>query len=61
MYQVAKYHPEVTTVLSAREYLQRAYGTANAQWTFGGGQGSQIGLMNELVIPEIIDALWPKA
>jgi hypothetical protein len=57
MYQVAKEHPEVFTVLTAREYLERACGTANAQWTFGGGQGSQIGLMNELVIPEILDAL----
>jgi hypothetical protein len=57
MYQVAKYHPEVTTLLSPGQYLQRAYGTANAQWTYGGGQGSQIGLMNEVVIPDIIDAL----
>jgi hypothetical protein len=57
MYQVARYHPEVTTVLTAGEYLRRAYGTANAQWTYGGGQGSQIGLMNELVIPDIIDSL----
>ena len=54
MYQVAKFHPEVTTVLSAQEYLQRAWGTAMAMWTFGGGQATQIGLMNEVVIPDMI-------
>jgi len=40
---VAKYHPEVTTVLSAQEYLQRAWGTAMAMWSYGGGQATQIG------------------
>jgi hypothetical protein len=54
MYRVAKFHPEVTTVLSPREYLQRAWGTAMAMWTFGGGQATQIGLMNEVVIPGVI-------
>jgi hypothetical protein len=57
MYRVAKYHPEVTTVLSATEYLQRAWGTAMAMWTFGGGQATQIGLMNELVISDVIASL----
>ena len=57
MYRVAKYHPEVTTLLSAQQYLQRAWGTAMALWTFGGGQATSVGLMNELVIPDILDAL----
>jgi hypothetical protein len=57
MYKVAKYHPEVTTFLTAQNYLQRAWGTAMALWTFGGGQATHVGLMNELVIPDIIDAL----
>jgi hypothetical protein len=57
MYRVAKYHPEVTTYLTAQNYLQRAWGTAMALWTFGGGQATHVGLMNEVVIPDIIDAL----
>ncbi len=57
MYRVAKYHPEITTALSAQEYLQRAWGTAMAMWNYGGGQATQVGLMNEVVIPDLIDAL----
>jgi Family of unknown function (DUF5695) len=57
MYRVAKYHPEVTTLLSAQEYLTRAQGTAMAMFSYGGGQATQIGLMNEVVIPDVIDAL----
>ena len=57
MYRVAKYHPEVVTLLSAQEYLTRAYGTAIAMFNYGGGQATQIGLMNEVVIPDVIDAL----
>jgi len=57
MYRVAKFHPEVTTALSAQEYLRRAWGTAMAMWSYGGGQATQIGLMNEVVIPGVIDAL----
>src|ERR1019366_4210134 len=57
MYQVARHHPEVTTVLSATEYLQRAWGTAMAMWSFGGGQATQVGLMNELVISDLLDDL----
>ena len=57
MYRVAKLHPEVTTVLGAKEYLQRAWGTAMAMWSYGGGQATQIGLMNELVIPDVISDL----
>lgn len=57
MYRVARYHPEVTTLLSAQEYLTRAHGTAMAMFNYGGGQATQIGLMNEVVIPDVIDAL----
>jgi hypothetical protein len=57
MYRVAKYHPEVTTALAATNYLQRAWGTAMAMWSYGGGQATQIGLMNEVVIPGVLSAL----
>jgi hypothetical protein len=57
MYEVAKNHPEVVTALPAQEYLRRAYGTALAMFTYGGDQGAYIGLMNELVIMNILDAL----
>jgi len=57
MYRVAKYHREVTTVLTATNYLQRAWGTAMAMWSYGGGQATQIGLMNEVVIPSVLSAL----
>lgn len=58
MYQVAKYHPEIMTVLTAREYLLRAYGTANALFTvplaLTGWSAYQTGLMNEMVIPDLV-------
>lgn len=58
MYEVAKGHPEITTYLPAQEYLRRAYGTAVALFTVAGGaQANQIGLMNEVVTPDLIDAL----
>lgn len=57
MYRVAKYHPEVTTALTAQQYLTRAWGTAMALWSFGGGQATQVGLMNEMIIPNVISAL----
>ena len=57
MYRVAKYHPEIATALSANTYLQRAWGTAMAMWSYGGGQATQVGLMNEVVIPDLIDDL----
>ncbi len=57
MYRVAKYHPEITTALSADTYLQRAWGTAMALWSYGGGQATQVGLMNEVVIPDLINDL----
>lgn len=57
MYRVAKYHPEVTTALTADQYLQRAWGTAMALWSFGGSQATQVGLMNEMIIPNLLTAL----
>jgi hypothetical protein len=57
MYQVARNHPEVVTALSATEYLRRAWGTAMALWSYGGLQATQVGLMNEVVIPNVITAL----
>lgn len=57
MYRVAKYHPEVTTVLSADEYLTRAWGTAMALWSYGGSQATQVGLMNEMIVPNLLNAL----
>jgi len=44
-------------LLSAQQYLTRAQGTAMAMFSYGGGQATQIGLMNEVVIPDVIDAL----
>jgi hypothetical protein len=57
MYRVAKYHPEVTTALTADQYLTRAWGTAMALWSFGGSQATQVGLMNEMIIPNLLTAL----
>ena len=57
MYRTAKYHPEITTALTADTYLQRAWGTAMAMWSYGGGQATQVGLMNEVVIPDLINDL----
>ncbi|MGN6556174.1 MAG: DUF5695 domain-containing protein [Verrucomicrobiota bacterium] len=55
MYRVARQHPEIQTVLSANEYLHRAWGTARAMWQYGSYQ--QTGLMNEMIIPDLLDAL----
>jgi hypothetical protein len=57
LYEVAQYHPEITTSLSAQEYLRRAYGTAMAMFSYGGVQATEIGLMNELVIVNLLEAL----
>ena len=57
LYQVAKNHPEITTALTAGQYLTRAWGTAMAMWSYGGGQATQVGLMNEVVIPDVINSL----
>lgn len=61
MYRVAKQHPAIKTSLSATEYLRRAYSTAVAMFTIPyeieRWSAYQTGLYNELVIPDVIDAL----
>lgn len=61
MYVVAEHHPEVHTELTAEEYLDRAYGTAYGMFTIpdelSQWSAYQTGLYNELVIPDIIEAL----
>lgn len=57
MYRVAAQQPQISTALSAAEYLARAWGTATSLWTNGGGQATQVGLMNEMVIPNLLDDL----
>lgn len=61
MYRVAKYYPEISTALTAQEYLRRAYGTAMALFTVPsqlvGWSAIPTGLMNELVIADLIQEL----
>jgi hypothetical protein len=62
MYRLAKNHPEIKTALSAKEYLQRAYGTANAFFVvpnevWSGWSPYGTGFYNELVIVDLIDEL----
>jgi Family of unknown function (DUF5695) len=61
MYRVARYHPEIKTTLTAREYLERACGTANAMVVVprevDGGGFNGTGFYNELVFLDIIREL----
>jgi hypothetical protein len=61
MYRVAKYNPEIKTALTAREYLERACGTANAMVVVpgevDGGGFNGTGFYNELVFLDIIREL----
>jgi Family of unknown function (DUF5695) len=62
MYRIARYHPEIKTVLTAKDYLLRAYGTANAMFTvphevWKGWSAYGTGFYNELVIVDLIHAL----
>ncbi|HEX7469185.1 MAG TPA: DUF5695 domain-containing protein [Verrucomicrobiae bacterium] len=62
MYRLAKNHPEIKTALTAREYLQRAYGTANAFFTiphevWNGWSPYGTGFYNELVIVDLLNEL----
>jgi hypothetical protein len=61
MYRVAKNHPHIKTALPAREYLQRAYGTANALFTVPyeveRWSAYRTGFYNELVIVDLIHDL----
>ncbi|HYV27753.1 MAG TPA: DUF5695 domain-containing protein [Candidatus Eisenbacteria bacterium] len=62
MYRLAKNHPEIKTALGTKEYLQRAYGTANAFFTiphevWSGWSPYGTGFYNELVIVDLISEL----
>ncbi|MGE5327295.1 MAG: DUF5695 domain-containing protein, partial [Deltaproteobacteria bacterium] len=62
MYRLAENHPEIKTALSAREYLRRAYGTANAFFTvphevWSGWSPYGTGFYNELVLVDLITEL----
>ncbi len=62
MYRIAKDHPEIKTAMTAKDYLLRAYGTANAMFTvphevWSGWSPYGTGFYNELVIVNLIQAL----
>jgi hypothetical protein len=61
MYKIAKFYPDLTKYLDWSGYLQRAFGTAKALFTVPLGTGNwpatAIGLFNELVLVDLIDAL----
>ncbi len=62
LYRIAKYHPEIKTALTAKDYLRRAYGTAQAMFTvphevWKGWSAYETGFYNELVIVDLIHEL----
>jgi hypothetical protein len=61
MYRLAKHHPEIKTVLTGKEYLLRAYGTARAMFTvpmeIERWSAYGTGFYNELVIVDLIAEL----
>jgi len=62
MYQIAKFYPEKVHYLDAAGYLERAYQTARAYWIYPYEvlpwyETYKIGCYNELVLPDIIEAL----
>jgi hypothetical protein len=57
MYKVAKYNPQITTAWPATNYLQAAWGTALAMYTVAGASPSSPGAMNEVVFPDLLNAL----
>ena len=63
MYQVAKMYPDMSTYLDAAGYLQRAFGTAKAFFTYPYAiypdyyETYKWGLYNELVVLKLVDAL----
>jgi hypothetical protein len=61
MYRVAKLYPETTKYLDSKGYLERAYGTAKAFFTVPMAlikwSPYDTGTYNEIVIPDLIDAL----
>ena len=64
MYRVAKHHPYIRTELTAQHYLLRAYGTALAlftiPWEIERWSAYQTGLMNGLVVEDVISALYTE-
>ncbi len=58
MYRIASQHPEIKTALRPAEYLDRAYGTANAMFTVPDKivhwSAYGTGYYNEIVIPSLI-------
>lgn len=62
MYQVARLYPSMTKYLNESGYLDRAFGTAKAFFTVPmeivKWSPYQTGTYNELVIPDLIDALY---
>ncbi|HUF71050.1 MAG TPA: DUF5695 domain-containing protein [Longimicrobiales bacterium] len=63
MYQIATLYPQLSTYLDARGYLERAYRTAQAFYTYPYEiypdyyETTKWGLYNELIVLELIDAL----
>lgn len=65
MYQIAKFYPDKVKYLDEEAYLERAYQTAKAYWTYPYEilpwyETYKIGCYNELVLLDIIDALEEK-
>jgi Family of unknown function (DUF5695)/F5/8 type C domain len=62
MYRVAKLYPEMTKYLDKDAYLERAFGTAKAFFTVPleivKWSAYETGTYNEVVIPDLIDALY---
>jgi len=64
MYQIAAASPEIKMAMSAKDYLERAYGTANAMFMtpheiYPGWSPYGTGFYNELVLVDLIGALPP--
>jgi hypothetical protein len=61
MYRLAKFYPSMVKYLDSDAYLERAYGTAKAFFTVPleivKWSAYETGTYNELVIPDLIDAL----
>ncbi len=61
MYRIARDHPEMSHYLDKDAYLQRAYGTAIAfytyPWKFAHWSTNELGHMNELVVAELMTEL----
>lgn len=62
MYQLAKFYPSMTKYLDKDGYLERAFGTAKAFFTVPlevvKWSAFETGTYNELIIPDLIDALY---